>query len=439
MIPILSLAAMRDADREAVGRRGQDALVHAAGTAVAHTARRMLGGCYGARIAVVAGPGLNGADGRVAAAWLSDRGARVDVIAWDETPTLLAGFDLIVDAAFGTGCTRPYVAPKVVAGTPVLAVDLPSGVDTDSGSLLGEPMNATVTLALGALKPAHLNGPAADFVGELHFESLDIVQSFVDGLITDHDLAGFVRLNAQDHKWNHAVQAFVGSSLMPGAAELVLRGALAGGASMIRLASRGDVATQVLVPPEVVHVSDTAVDTRCKAVVAGPGLGPDASDWLHETFSGLTCPVVLDADGLDRTFIDTYSPHDGSWVLTPHAGEFARLARKDVGLDRFSDVRELSLETGCVVLLKGPTTIIAAPDGRLRVVTSGTASLATAGTGDVLAGFIAATIARGHDPLEGAALGAYLHGRAGARLAPYAHASQVATSLAELVGNLARP
>jgi NAD(P)H-hydrate repair Nnr-like enzyme with NAD(P)H-hydrate dehydratase domain len=125
-------------------------------------------------------------------------------------------------------------------------------------------------------------------------------------------------------------------------------------------------------------------------------------------------------------------------VLTPHAGEFARLAGKEVGNDRFADARGLACETGCVVLLKGPTTIIAAPDGRLRVVTSGTASLATAGTGDVLAGFIAATIARGHDPLEGAALGAFLHGRAGARLAPYAHASEVATSLAELVGNLAR-
>src|SRR5580692_7688572 len=108
MIPILSLAAMRDADREAVGRRGQEALVHAAGTAVAQTARQMLGRTYGARVAVVAGPGLNGADGRVAAAWLRDRGARVDVIAWDQAPALLAGYDLIIDAAFGTGCTRPY-------------------------------------------------------------------------------------------------------------------------------------------------------------------------------------------------------------------------------------------------------------------------------------------------------------------------------------------
>ncbi|HEV7959101.1 MAG TPA: NAD(P)H-hydrate dehydratase [Acidimicrobiales bacterium] len=438
MIPILSLSAMRNADRIAVDDRGQDVLVRAAGTAVAITARQILDGCYGARIAAVVGPGLNGADGCVAAAWLSNRGARVDIISWNEAPARLTGYDLILDAAFGTGASRPYVAPEVAADTLVLAVDLPSGVDTDTGALLGEPMVASATIALGALKPAHLTGPSADIVGALYFDGLGIVQSFEDGLVGDRDLSTFVRLNPQDHKWMHAVQAFVGSTLMPGAAELVLRGALAGGASMIRLASRGDVATETQLPPEVVHVTDMTVDTRCKVVVAGPGLGAGASEWLRSSLKDLACPVVLDADGLDRQLIDDLAPRDGSWVLTPHAGEFARLTGREVDSDRFSDVRELARATGCVVLLKGPTTVIASPEGHLRVVTSGTASLATAGTGDVLAGFIAATIARGYEPLEAAALGAHLHGRAGARLAPYAHASEVASSLARLVGRLAR-
>jgi NAD(P)H-hydrate epimerase len=438
MIPILSLSAMRDADRIAVDERGQDALVRAAGTAVAITAQQILDGCYGARIAAVVGPGLNGADGRIAAAWLMNRGARVDVINWNEAPALLAGYDLILDAAFGTGASRPYVAPKVATGTLVLAVDLPSGVDTDTGALLGEPMTANATIALGALKPAHLTGPAVDIVGELYFDGLGIVQSFEDGLIRDSDLSSFVRLSSQDHKWRHAVQALVGSTFMPGAAELVLRGALAGGASMIRLASRGDVASQVQLPPEVVHATDATVDMRCKAVVAGPGLGAGAPEWLRGPLKDVPCPVVLDADGLDRQLIDDLAPRDGTWVLTPHAGEFARLTGREVGPDRFSDVRELARATGCVVLLKGPTTVIASPEGHLRVVTSGTASLATAGTGDVLAGFIGATIARGFEPLEAAALGAHLHGRAGARLAPYAHASEVAMSLARLVGSLAR-
>lgn len=438
MIPLLSLSEMRDADHAAVARRGQDALVHAAGTAVAFVARRMLTGCYGARVGVVVGPGLNGADGRVAGAWLRDRGAHVDLIEWNNAPALLAGYDLVIDAAFGTGCSRPYVAPRVAAATIILAVDLPSGVDTDTGALLGEPMIAHATVALGALKPAHLNGPAADFAGTLHFAGIGIVDSYENGLIDDDDLSSLVHAATQDHKWSHAIQALVGSTLMPGAAELVLRGALAGGASMIRLASRGDVASQVQLPPEAVHVTEPSVDARCKAVVAGPGLGPDATTWLSGAVNDLQCPLVLDADGLDRAFIDERSPRDGSWVLTPHAGEFSRLIGRDIGLDRFSDVRELARATGCVVLLKGPTTVIASPEGQLRVVNSGTTALATAGTGDVLAGLIAATIARGHEPLEAAALAAHLHGVAGARLPPYTHASDVARSAAHLVGRIAR-
>jgi hydroxyethylthiazole kinase-like uncharacterized protein yjeF len=276
-------------------------------------------------------------------------------------------------------------------------------------------------------------------VGQLHFAGLSIVTSFDSGLIDDKDLDHLIALNANDHKWGHALQAFVGSTLMPGAAELVLRGALAGGASMIRLVSRGDVATQVRVPPEVVHVQDLIVDARCKAVVAGPGLGPDAPNWLREGLTSATCPVVLDADALDRDFIDESAPKDGSWVLTPHAGEFERLSGHPVGDDRFEDVIDLSKATGCVVLLKGPRTVIGHPNGALRVVNSGTTSLATAGSGDILSGLIAATIARGHDSFEAAALAAHLHGRAGATIPPYASASEVATAIRTLVGQLPRP
>ena len=208
---------------------------------------------------------------------------------------------------------------------------------------------------------------------------------------------------------------------------------------MIRLVSRGDVATQVRVPPEVVHAQELRVDPRCKAVVAGPGLGPDAPTRLREALASATCPVVLDADGLDREFIDECAPKDGSWVLTPHAGEFERLSGHPVGDDRFADVRELARATCAVVLLKGPRTVIAHPSGAIRVVTSGTPSLATAGSGDILSGLIGATIARGHDPFEAAALAAHLHGRAGATIAPYASASEVATAIRSLVGQLPRP
>jgi NAD(P)H-hydrate epimerase len=429
---------MREADAAAVALRGVDALVNDAGTAVALEAKRLLGSCYGRRVAVVVGPGRNGADGRVAASWLTSRGCQVDVLAYDRAPKLLGGYDLVIDAAFGTGCSRPYSAPQVSSGTSVLAVDLPSGVDTDSGDLLGEPMHATVTLALGALKPAHLSGNSTAYVGEIRFAGLGIVTTSVDGLIENSDLATMIEVEGSDHKWKHAVQAFVGSTLMPGAAELVVRGALAGGASMIRLASRGDVANLVRIPAEVVHVTDQDVDPRCRALVAGPGLGPEASSWLGGRLSGVRTPLVLDADGLDRGLIDELTPRDGTWVLTPHDGEFVRLTGEPLGANRLDAVRELAQVTGCVVLLKGPTTIVANPEGAVRVVNSGTATLATAGSGDVLAGLLAATIARGHDPFNAAALAAHLHGLAGAQLRPYASASDIVDKVDETFHHLRR-
>ncbi len=418
MLPILSSAQMREADAREVARRGQDALVADAGTAVALTARSMLGSCYGRSVAVIAGPGLNGADGRVAARRLRDRGARVRVIDVGSEPAELVGYDLVIDAAFGLGCTRAYDAPRVGA-TPVLAVDLVSGVDADTGVVFGRSLAADVTLALGALKYAHVTGPAAELAGEVRLATLSIPCSPRDGVIEDADLAGVAARSRDDHKWSHAVAVLAGSDLMPGAAALVCEGALAAGASMIRLASRGDVATLSL-PIEVVRTSEVGIDPRCRAVVAGPGLGEGAPAWLAERLATTRVPVVLDADALDRGLIASRA--DGAaWILTPHEGEFARLGAA-TSSDRLEDVRALAFATGCVVLLKGPRTIVAAPDGRTRVVTSGTPALATAGSGDVLGGIIGALLAYGHDALSAGALGAHLHARAGARLAEGASA-----------------
>lgn len=436
MIPILTTAQMREADASAVAVRGVDALVSAAGTAVALEAQAMLGTCYGTRVAVLVGPGLNGADGRVAARWLRGRGAKVDVVEVAGQPERLEGYDLVLDAAFGLGCSRPYHAPRVSADTMVLAVDLPSGVDSDSGEILGSPLAATVTVALGALKPAHLIGPSAALVGELRFASLGIVEHFDDGLIEDRDLDTLVHIGRDDHKWVHAVQAFAGSPLMPGAAELVVRGALAAGASMIRLASRGDISSFVRLPPEVVHGIEMSADPRCRAIVAGPGLGYDAASWLRERVADVEVPVVLDADGLERSLLSAHSSAQHQWILTPHDGEFARLSGHPVPSNRFEAVRALAKETGCVVLLKGPTTVLANPQGTLRVVNSGSAALASAGTGDVLAGMIAATIARGHDPLNAGALAAHLHGRAGARLSVYEPASALPGRVRSILSEL---
>jgi hydroxyethylthiazole kinase-like uncharacterized protein yjeF len=147
-------------------------------------------------------------------------------------------------------------------------------------------------------------------------------------------------------------------------------------------------------------------------------------------------PVVLDADGLDRTPIDELSPRNDTWILTPHEGEFTRLTGQPLGLNRFDAVRDLARATKCVVLLKGPITVIANSAGALRVINSGTPALATAGSGDVLSGLIVATVARGHDPFNAAALAAHLHGRAGGRLQHYASASDLVAKVREMLDGL---
>ncbi|MBW4077910.1 MAG: NAD(P)H-hydrate dehydratase [Acidobacteria bacterium] len=424
---------MRTEDATAVARRGADSLVRVAGTAVALTAKDMLGSCYARRVAVVVGPGLNGADGRVAAGWLSTRGAKVDVIEVQHQPALLRGYDLVIDAAFGLGCSRPYVAPEITSGTKVLAVDLVSGVDADTGDILGSPLSADVTLALGALKYAHLTGPSAALMGTLRFAGLDIVSSYRDGLMEDRDLVGMVVHEHDDHKWSHAVSALCGSPLMPGAADLVVRGAIAGGASMVRLESNGMIGDLVRLPSEVVRVDDALVDPRSKVVVAGPGLGRDATQWLRSRLDQVRAPVILDADGLHQELFLQRDRDRAPWLLTPHEGEFQRITHSSVPANRIDAVRSLAQESGCVVLLKGPITLLCDPNGTLRVVNSGTPALATAGSGDVLAGLISGAVARGHDVLSAGALSAHLHGRAAARLAPYAPASALLVEIPKIL------
>jgi len=431
----LSVKEMRECEARCVDR-SVESLVQSAGTAVATQAHQMVGSCYGARVAVLAGPGLNGADGRVAGAWLKYRGAHVVVIDVASQPTTLHGFDLVIDAAFGVGCSRPYAAPSVSAGTLVLAVDVPSGVDADSGELLGSPLKADVTLAIGACKPAHVTGRSKEYVGEVRVADLGLVDQYRDGIVEDADLFSLGVSHAKDHKWKHALTVFAGSTLMMGAAELVARGALAAGASMIRLQSHGDVVFPSSLPPEVVRFAGPDFDSRCRAVVAGPGLGRDVSRWLGERLGGLAVPLVLDADALDPSLLEklALSP---SHVLTPHAGEFERVFGSPVPSDALGAVRQASRDLGCVVLLKGPTTYVAEPTGAVRIISSGTPALATAGSGDVLAGMIGATIARDHSPFVAAALAAHLHGRAGARLATFSPASSITAEVTRLLDEVA--
>jgi NAD(P)H-hydrate epimerase len=411
----------------------------------------MLGSIYGKRVAVVAGPGLNGADGRVAARWLVDRGARVDVLDALSAPSLLAGYDLVIDAAFGLGCARPYFAPDVDDRTLVLAVDLPSGVAADTGDVLGRPMVADVTLAIGAVKPAHLIGPAVEFVGALRFAGLGIDPDAASGIVEESDLAHFVRQHRDDHKWRHAVLIVAGSETMPGAALLATRGALAAGASMVRVCVPGVKASRLgALPPEAVRVDSSVeglgeivvtVSTRLHALVIGPGIGRelDVRAQVRSFVQRARVPLVLDADGLHAVDVEWLANREfpeSPLVLTPHDGEYTALVGHEPGVDRLEAARSLARDTRCVVLLKGPTTVVADPQGHVRVVTAGTPALATAGTGDVLAGMIAGSLARGHPALTATALAAELHGAAGRRLPLYGTAHQLGDVVGDLLGEL---
>jgi len=205
---------------------------------------------------------------------------------------------------------------------------------------------------------------------------------------------------------------------------------------MIRLQSHGDTMSSASFPPEVVRFTGIEFDSRCRALVAGPGLGRDVSRWLEDRLRSVEAPVVLDADALDPSLLEKLTP-TVSRVITPHAGEFERLTGAALPSDHLGAARRLSSELGCVVLIKGPTTYVAEPTGEVRVVCSGTPALATAGSGDVLAGMIGATIARGHTTFVAAALAAHLHGRAGARLSTYAPASRIAEAVSRLLDEIA--
>lgn len=445
MKPVVSVDEMRAVDAEATsGPAGvsEDTLVERAGTAVATAALGMLGGAYGRRVVVVAGKGNNGADGRVAAERLAIRGARVTVVDASDAPRRIGGVDLVIDAAYGTGFRGEYVAPEVPAGVKVLAVDIPSGVDGDTGAAAGEPLRADVTVTFAALKKGLVQGDGPALAGTVGVADIGLDASRAKAwLVDDGDVARVVpRRRRESHKWESAVVVVAGSPGMLGAAEFSAHAAYRSGAGMVRLAVPG-AALSEMPPNEAVAFeiprhgwapSVLEVLERCKALVIGPGIGRDdatRADVRHVAERSKV-PVVVDADALfavggaddfarvARARARARAGDAGRLVLTPHSGEFERIFGHAPASDRIGEAAEAAAKTGCVVLLKGSTTVVAdaagsgGDGGRVRVVTAGGPSLATAGTGDVLSGAIGAFVARGLDSLDAAAVGAHVHGRA---------------------------
>ena len=427
MIPVRTPTEMAAVD--AAASEPLDVLVDRAGAAVARAVLDELGGGYGRRVAVLAGKGSNGADGRVAAGRLGRRGVRCKVVDAAPAPERLpaAGdhsVDLVVDAAYGTGLGRPFEAPTVDA--PVLAVDLPSGLDGLTGEALGRPLSAVRTVTFAALKPGLLFGDGPALAGRVEVVDLGLdVSGATVHLVEDADVAALVPARPADaHKWQSACWVVAGSPGMEGAAGLAATAALRAGSGYVRLTAPGPVDG---VPVEVVRTGEVPAEpddvARFAALVVGPGLGtgPDVAATVDAVLAAANAagrPVVVDGDGLTAlsghgagSGADGAGPLPEGTVLTPHDGEFARLAGGPPGPDRISAARSLAADRGAVVLLKGPTTVVAAPDGRVLLAAAGDARLATAGSGDVLSGIIGAFLARGAGPLEAAAAAAHVHGR----------------------------
>jgi hydroxyethylthiazole kinase-like uncharacterized protein yjeF len=451
--PVVTVAEMRAIDDEAHRTVAPDVLVQRAGTAVAASALRLLGGAYGRRVVVVAGKGSNGADGRVAATHLRRRGARVRVIDAAEAPERFApdgSVDLVIDAAYGTGFRGTYTAPSVPSGVRVLAVDIPSGVDGDTGEACGAPLRADVTVTFAAYKPGLLQGDGPLLAGRVEVVDIGLdVERARMWLVEDADVARLLPVRGRGaYKWQSAVAVVAGSPGMSGAAELCAHAAYRAGAGMVRLGVPG--ADQALLAAGEAVSSELGADDwapaaldmvrRCHSLVIGPGLGRAAGTGtqVRQLVAEAPVPVVVDADALVALGSgDDIAPVVGGGtdavhvVLTPHDGEYASLAGQAPGSDRIEAARALADRTGAVVLLKGPTTVVAEPGGRALLVTAGSPRLATAGTGDVLSGAIGAFVARGLSLFEAAGLAAHVHGRA-ADLGP--PEGLVAGDLADLLG-----
>lgn len=435
LVPIVTPEEMAAIDRDAP--EPVDVLIGRAGGAVARTAVRMLGGTYGRRVVVLAGKGNNGNDGREAARRLRRRGVRVtvlDVAAFDAgaPPAGLPDCDLVIDAAYGTGLRGSWAAPSRPAGAMVLAVDIPSGVDGLTGTCAGGVLAADVTVTFAALKPGLLQGEGRTLAGEVEVADIGLDAGLWTGgsraaLVGAAAVASWLPTTPVDtHKWRSAVWVVAGAPGMGGAASLCAGSALRTGAGYVRVSTPGGPAAEL--PTESVRVDlpidDWSADVvsgldRFAALVIGNGLGPAPATATEirrvvAAAAGRGLPTVVDADALSALGTEVSRFVGPTTVLTPHDGEYTRLVGEAPGPDRLAAARSLAAASGAVVLLKGPTTVVAAPDGRALVSITGDRRLATAGTGDVLAGVIGALCARGLDPWRAAAAGAFIHGRAGA-------------------------
>lgn len=489
MLELLTTGQMAEADRLAIagGIPGID-LMERAGAAVAEAAVRLV---PEGRVLVLCGPGNNGGDGFVAGRLLRAAGrdvvlqllgdparlkgdARIAYGRW-EGPTETAGpalpeAALAIDALFGAGLDRPLEgrAAEIVealnaARLPVVAVDVPSGVSGDTGATLGVAVRATTTVTFFRLKPGHLIHPGRGHCGEVALADIGIPASVLDKIVprawrNGRALWGdFVRLPANDsHKYRrgHAV-VVSGPMARTGAGRLAAAAALRAGAGLVTLASPPDAlavnahhltAVMLRRMDGAEGLADLLSDTRLTAVALGPGLGTGSAERALVAVALAAHPaLVLDADALTAwqdepgALFAAIDARPAPVVLTPHDAEFARLFPDLTGRPKPDRVRAAAARAGATVILKGPDTAIAAPDGRLAINANAPAWLATAGSGDVLAGIATGLLAQGVPGFEAAAAAVWLHGAAGAEAGPALTAEDLEPALRTVLRKLWTP
>lgn len=433
--PVLTAAETREA--EAATGESSAVLMERAGAGIAEAIRRL---AAGARVLVLCGPGNNGGDGYVAARHLAAAGLHVAVAAaaspsglvaqaaasgWRGETVALAEAKpapVLVDALYGTGLSRALAGDQAAAfdrlaraARLTIAVDLPSGVDADTGALLGPVPPIDVTLATGVLKPAHLLQPAAARCGAVR--------------VIELDLPAFARANVLDrpelppsgpasHKYTRGMVAIVGG-VMPGAAALAAESALRAGAGYALLLADDHSAQS---PHAVVTrpwSAQALADQRISAVLIGPGLGrDDVGAAKLDAAIAAPHPLVIDGDALHLLAqggrLARLARRRHANILTPHAGEFTALFGATEG-GKLVATRAAAARAGAIVVHKGPDTVIAGRAGLAQLAPAASPWLSTAGTGDVLAGTIAAILAAGGEPMHAAAAGVWLHGEAARR------------------------
>ncbi len=471
---VLTTAEMERADRLtiAAGTPGF-ALMLSAGQAVAEAAMDLV---EEGPILVVAGPGNNGGDGFVAAAELAARGREVSVILLCErdslqgdaasaakgwkypvlpfNPQAIGKPALIIDALFGAGLNRPVkgephdmIEAINANGAPVLAVDLPSGINGTSAAVMGVAVRATETVTFFRRKPAHLLLPGRMHCGRVRVADIGIDPRVIAEIaprafenIPEAWRKSFPVPQIDAHKYARGHTIVVsGDIAATGAARMSARGSLRAGAGLVTLASPRDAlaVNAAALTAVMVRAIDTAVefaemltDKRLNTCVIGPGagLGDRTRDFVLTALSARR-GLVLDADALtsfaeapDLLFEAIKASHDPQVVLTPHEGEFPRLfsdiSNKHPFRSKLERVRAAAERGGAVVLLKGPDTVVASPDGRATIAANAPPWLATAGAGDVLSGMIAGMLAQGVPAFEAACIGVWMHGEAAREAGP---------------------